>query len=532
MLSNCFLMFSISLVFNWTVHSSNTEDGSGNGEHGPKSMHGINQATSHLSTTTNLFPTSSNTLYQTFTTGSSMVGHTTSHILPVATSATIEDGKTTPQSLRLATNPVTTTPADIEDSKTTSRSIRVTANQDITTAAEIEDSKTTSRSVRVTANQDTTTPADIDDSKTTFQTLRLASNQDTTTTADIEDIKTTSQSLRLASNQDTTTTADIEDIKTSSQSLRLASNQDTCTTTTADIEDIKTTISTPKHLPPTSTLTTHITSSEGPSTTSKCLDERGWNLLGTDWGCCGNYEGCCTYASFICYIHDALCRCCDVGKSFCGPRCKPDRSCTHYADVVTQGDEIVQTVSNSDEDMDKSDHGELSEHFNPKSEPPNSDTVNETAINANNSYTSNAVKSTKHDDSEDFKIDQVEQALDDKKYKNQIPGNETFIETAITASNSYTSIANNLTDHDSEHLNIEQLEQALDDINYKNQIPYDETYMDIEMFEEATNVLFNHNKTDTSSTWSKDNHLRNNLTTSDNVETDGSGESADEILGP
>ena len=61
---------------------------------------------------------------------------------------------------------------------------------------------------------------------------------------------------------------------------------------------------------------------------NKCIDPAGWNLRGSDWGCCGNYDGCCTYASLLCYIHDALCRCCDVGdRNFCGPRCKPEVDC-------------------------------------------------------------------------------------------------------------------------------------------------------------------------------------------------------------
>ena len=61
---------------------------------------------------------------------------------------------------------------------------------------------------------------------------------------------------------------------------------------------------------------------------NNCTDPAGWNLRGSDWGCCGNYDGCCTYASFLCYIHDALCRCCDVGdKNFCGPKCKPEADC-------------------------------------------------------------------------------------------------------------------------------------------------------------------------------------------------------------
>ena len=58
---------------------------------------------------------------------------------------------------------------------------------------------------------------------------------------------------------------------------------------------------------------------------TECNEPGGWHLRGSDWGCCGNYEGCCTYASIICYIHDALCRCCDV--DFCGPTCKPEPDC-------------------------------------------------------------------------------------------------------------------------------------------------------------------------------------------------------------
>lgn len=58
-----------------------------------------------------------------------------------------------------------------------------------------------------------------------------------------------------------------------------------------------------------------------------CSNSRGWNLKGSDWGCCGNYPGCCMFASFICYIHDALCKCCDVGGNFCGPTCRPEVAC-------------------------------------------------------------------------------------------------------------------------------------------------------------------------------------------------------------
>ncbi|KAH3748751.1 uncharacterized protein LOC127848926 [Dreissena polymorpha] len=57
-----------------------------------------------------------------------------------------------------------------------------------------------------------------------------------------------------------------------------------------------------------------------------CVNPRGWNMRGTEWGCCGNYDGCCTYASLICLFHDAACRCC-AGKELCGPKCKPDSDC-------------------------------------------------------------------------------------------------------------------------------------------------------------------------------------------------------------
>ncbi|CAG2241788.1 unnamed protein product [Mytilus edulis] len=59
----------------------------------------------------------------------------------------------------------------------------------------------------------------------------------------------------------------------------------------------------------------------------KCNNKDGWFLYGSDWGCCGNYDGCCTWASSVCYYHDALCKCCDYGWLICGPDCKKDAEC-------------------------------------------------------------------------------------------------------------------------------------------------------------------------------------------------------------
>ena len=71
------------------------------------------------------------------------------------------------------------------------------------------------------------------------------------------------------------------------------------------------------------------------SSREECSNPSGWNLQGSDWGCCGNYDGCCTYASFLCYIHDALCRCCDAGDSdFCGPTCQPEPDCVTPSTVT------------------------------------------------------------------------------------------------------------------------------------------------------------------------------------------------------
>lgn len=59
----------------------------------------------------------------------------------------------------------------------------------------------------------------------------------------------------------------------------------------------------------------------------KCNNEDGWSLYGSDWGCCGNYDGCCTWATSVCYYHDAMCKCCDYGWLICGPDCKPEAEC-------------------------------------------------------------------------------------------------------------------------------------------------------------------------------------------------------------
>jgi len=45
--------------------------------------------------------------------------------------------------------------------------------------------------------------------------------------------------------------------------------------------------------------------------------------LGSDLGCCGNYEGCCWFASLACLRHDIACLKCD--KWHCGPACKPEK---------------------------------------------------------------------------------------------------------------------------------------------------------------------------------------------------------------
>ena len=54
--------------------------------------------------------------------------------------------------------------------------------------------------------------------------------------------------------------------------------------------------------------------------------DSGWNIRGSDYGCCGNYEGCCTFASDACYTHDHQCRCCDLSW-YCLSGCVPDPSC-------------------------------------------------------------------------------------------------------------------------------------------------------------------------------------------------------------
>ncbi|KAL4217658.1 hypothetical protein ACF0H5_022400 [Mactra antiquata] len=71
------------------------------------------------------------------------------------------------------------------------------------------------------------------------------------------------------------------------------------------------------------------------NTENTCTNSNGWNLKGSEWGCCGNYDGCCTYASIVCYIHDAMCRCCDVSVNFCGPKCKPEMDCFVLKDINT-----------------------------------------------------------------------------------------------------------------------------------------------------------------------------------------------------
>lgn len=48
---------------------------------------------------------------------------------------------------------------------------------------------------------------------------------------------------------------------------------------------------------------------------------------GCDWGCCGNYSGCCLLSLPVCYIHDAMCTCCDSEYVPCFSGCVPDPGC-------------------------------------------------------------------------------------------------------------------------------------------------------------------------------------------------------------
>ncbi|XP_013406099.1 uncharacterized protein LOC106170673 [Lingula anatina] len=52
----------------------------------------------------------------------------------------------------------------------------------------------------------------------------------------------------------------------------------------------------------------------------------GWNIRGSDRGCCGNYSGCCKHASDACYVHDYTCRCC-IPSVYCGPQCQEEPGC-------------------------------------------------------------------------------------------------------------------------------------------------------------------------------------------------------------
>ncbi|XP_045181519.2 uncharacterized protein LOC123540502 [Mercenaria mercenaria] len=100
-------------------------------------------------------------------------------------------------------------------------------------------------------------------------------------------------------------------------------------------------------------------SHETKSVEENCSNSRGWNLKGSEWGCCGNYAGCCTYASFVCYIHDALCKCCDVGVNFCGPTCKPELDCSSLDLDMLQNDGHYEKTANATKSKD-----EEKEHLN------------------------------------------------------------------------------------------------------------------------------------------------------------------------
>ena len=52
----------------------------------------------------------------------------------------------------------------------------------------------------------------------------------------------------------------------------------------------------------------------------------GWNIRGSDLGCCGHSQGCCLVADVSCFIHDHQCKCCHP-KLYCGPACEPEPNC-------------------------------------------------------------------------------------------------------------------------------------------------------------------------------------------------------------
>ena len=72
-----------------------------------------------------------------------------------------------------------------------------------------------------------------------------------------------------------------------------------------------------------------------PKRRPKCYEVKTWGIrkyfagkymYGRDYGCCGNYSGCCKFASYACYRHDIMCRCCE-SKILCLPGCRKDPSC-------------------------------------------------------------------------------------------------------------------------------------------------------------------------------------------------------------
>ncbi|XP_072032675.1 uncharacterized protein [Amphiura filiformis] len=61
-----------------------------------------------------------------------------------------------------------------------------------------------------------------------------------------------------------------------------------------------------------------------------CEDSKfdlGWNILGSDWGCCGDYPDCCYLAENTCLIHDAVCTCCTFTYFCVAEFCVPDPWC-------------------------------------------------------------------------------------------------------------------------------------------------------------------------------------------------------------
>lgn len=86
----------------------------------------------------------------------------------------------------------------------------------------------------------------------------------------------------------------------------------------------------------------------------RCNNEDGWNLYGSDWGCCGNYDGCCTWASPVCYYHDVLCKCCEYSWLVCGPGCKKEAECfENYEENTNKVFDQYEAKENKTDDEDR-----------------------------------------------------------------------------------------------------------------------------------------------------------------------------------